>query len=205
MSTFTRRERALEFLCAAAWGLLFCSTPRADESFVFTKQDEVVLESSHAAEVEWDRHGVVYKDDDLSRYIREVAARLLPEEPPARIILFLAQRELKIETGASRILTELRQSLGRIPEKRFVGDSAAPNEWAVTHVHAIGFPCEGWLYVSGETLGYRPLRGNHGWQALFADVAEVADAIGYGFQVKLRDGRNFRFAGKGIERINCSR
>jgi hypothetical protein len=116
-------------------------------------------------------------------------------------ILFLSQRKIASGTSSGEILGHLRQSLRKIPAERFVGDVSAPTEWAVSHVHAIGFPCEGWLYVAEHTLGFRPLNnGDHGWRAPFEDVAEVADTIGYGFHVRLRNGRSYRFAGKGIER-----
>lgn len=114
-------------------------------------------------------------------------------------ILFLSKRKIPLSTNTGQILGQLREAFKRIPRERFAADRAAPSEWAVVHLHTIGGPCEGWLYLLDGKLGFRPLKKtDHAWEAPLADVEEVADAIGYGFHVKLRDGRNFRLAGKGI-------
>lgn len=48
-------------------------------------------------------------------------------------------------------------------------------------------------------MGFRPLtKKDHAWEASLVDVAEVDDTFGPGFHIKLRDGRNFKLAGKGI-------
>jgi hypothetical protein len=112
-------------------------------------------------------------------------------------ILFLSQRKVAFGTNTGQILGQLRQSFKKIPRERFA-NTEAPSEWAVIHIHPFG-QCDGWLYVAADRMGFRSLTSkDHAWDVPLTDVADVADALGYGFQVTLVDGRTFRLTGRGI-------
>ncbi len=113
-------------------------------------------------------------------------------------ILFLSQRKVAAGTNLGLILVQLKESFKKIPRERFANTDAPP-DWSVVHIHSFGQPCEGWLYIEDGKMGFRSVtKKEHAWEAPLADVAEVDDTFGWGFHVKLHDGRNFKFAAKGI-------
>ncbi len=78
------RWRARVLACVAACAVLSTKGTPADQ-FTFTKIDEVLLETAHAAQAEWDRHGTIFHDDRLTAYLTGIANPLLPREPLERV------------------------------------------------------------------------------------------------------------------------
>jgi hypothetical protein len=95
-------------------------------------------------------------------------------------------------------LFRLKRAMKRLPVDN--PPATAISQWSVTHAHNVGLPCEGWLYQTTSSVGFRSVSDiEHRWEVKRQDIKSIEDNVTRGFHITLADGRHFNFLPSGIK------